>query len=219
MGRQGHLQAVARRPARRAHVHPARRPAVRQRPDPHGARGQQDPQGHDRQGAPARGLRRALHPGLGLPRPADRERHREEIRPQPAARRDAGQEPRLRDRADRAADGRLQAPGRAGRMGPPLPHDGLQERGRGDPRLQAGDRARLRLPRPQAGVLVFRLRLLAGGVRDRICRQEVADAGRRLPVRPARAAGAGVRAGVAGQAGVRGDLDHDRLDHSRPTRR
>ena len=36
------------------------------------------------------------------------------------ARRDAGQEPRLRHRADRAADGRLQAPGRAGRLGPSL---------------------------------------------------------------------------------------------------
>ena len=64
-------------------VRPARRPALRQRPDPHGPRRQQDPEGHDRQGAPARGLRRALHAGLGLPRPADRERDREEVRPQP----------------------------------------------------------------------------------------------------------------------------------------
>ena len=38
----------------RAEVRAARRPAVRQRPDPHGPRGQQDPEGHDRQGAPAR---------------------------------------------------------------------------------------------------------------------------------------------------------------------
>ena len=35
-------------------------------------------------------------PGLGLPRPADRERDREDVRPQPAARRGAGEEPRLR---------------------------------------------------------------------------------------------------------------------------
>jgi hypothetical protein len=59
------------------------------------------------------------------------------------------------------------------------------------------DRARLRLPRPEARVLVLRLRLVAGRVRDRIRRQEVDDArrgflapipqaGRRL--RPARAA-------------------------------
>ena len=48
-----------------------------------------------------KGLRRALRAGLGLPRPADRERDREEVRPQPEPRRDAGQEPRLRHRADR----------------------------------------------------------------------------------------------------------------------
>ena len=41
------------------------------------------------------------------------------------------------DRADRAADGRLQAPGRARRLGPPVPHDGLRQRGRRDPRAQA----------------------------------------------------------------------------------
>ena len=46
--------------------------------------------------------------------------------------------------------------------------------------LQARDRARLRLPRPEAGVLVLRLRLVAGRVRDRVRRQEVADARRRL---------------------------------------
>ena len=57
-----------------ATLRPARRPAVRERPDPHRPRRQQDPEGHDRQGAPARRLRRALHAGLGLPRPADRER-------------------------------------------------------------------------------------------------------------------------------------------------
>ena len=90
-------------------LRPARRPAVRERPAPRRPRRQQDPEGHDRQGAPARRLRLALHAGLGLPRPADREPDREDIRPRPAARRHAGEEPRLRDRADRAADGRLQA--------------------------------------------------------------------------------------------------------------
>ena len=157
---------------RRAAVRAARRPALRQRPDPHGPRRQQDPEGHDRQGAPARGLRRALRAGLGLPRPADRERDREEARPQPEPRRHAGQEPRFRHRADRPADGRLQAPGRAGRMGPSVQDDGLRQRGRRAARLQARDRARLRLPRPEAGVLVLRLRLVAGRVRDRVRRQE-----------------------------------------------
>ena len=127
---QGLYKKLARRALRPREVRAARRPALRQRPDPHGPRGQQDPEGHDRQGAPAQGPGRGLHPGLGLPRPADRERHREEARPQPAARRDAGQEPRLRHRADRHPDGRLQAPGRAGRLGPSLPHHGLRQRGR-----------------------------------------------------------------------------------------
>jgi valyl-tRNA synthetase len=58
--------------------------------------------------------------------------------------------------------------------------DGLRQRGRRDPRLQAGDRARLRLPRPQARVLVLRLRQLAGRVRDRIRRQEERHPGRGL---------------------------------------
>jgi isoleucyl-tRNA synthetase len=56
--------------AGRAQVHPARRPALRQRPDPHGPRGQQDPEGHDRQGAPAEGLDAQYVPGWdchGLP--------------------------------------------------------------------------------------------------------------------------------------------------------
>ena len=163
--------------------------------------------------APARRLRRALRAGLGLPRPADREPDREDLRPQPAARRGAGQEPRLRDRADRAADGRLQAPGRARRLGPSLPHDGLRQRGRRDPRAQARDRARLRLSRPEAGVLVLRLRLVAGRVRDRVRRQEVAGRGRRLPRAPSPtklAAAFGLPA--LGQGGLRGDLDHDAVD-------
>ena len=101
--RRGRLPAPARSAPRQAAVRPARRPAVRERPAPRRPRRQQDPEGHDRQGAPARRLRRALHAGLGLPRPADRERDREDVRPRPAARRGAGEEPRLRHRADRAS--------------------------------------------------------------------------------------------------------------------
>ena len=95
---------------------------------------------------------------------------REDLRPRPAARRGAGQEPRLRHRADRPADGRLQARRRARRLGASVPDDGLRQRGRRDPRAQADHRARLRLPRPEAGVLVLRLRLVAGRVRDRVRR-------------------------------------------------
>ena len=54
------------------------------------------------------------------------------LRPQAEPRRDAGQEPRLRHRADRAAEGRPPAPGRARRLGAPVPHDGLRQRGRRD---------------------------------------------------------------------------------------
>src|SRR6478735_8042349 len=74
-----------------------------------------------------------LHDGPRLPRPADRERDREEVRPRPAARRGAGEEPRLRAGADRPADGRLQAHRRAWRLGPSVPNDGLRQRGRRDP--------------------------------------------------------------------------------------
>ncbi len=103
-----------------------------------------------------------------------------------AARRRAGQEPRLRDRADRPADGRLQARRRARRLGASVPDDGLRQRGRRDPRPEADDRARLRLPRPEAGVLVLRLRLLARRVRDRVRRPQVDDRRRRLPRRRSR---------------------------------
>ena len=48
--------------------------------DPHRPRGQQGPQGHRGQVEAAGRLRRALRAGLGLPRPADRTRGREEVR-------------------------------------------------------------------------------------------------------------------------------------------
>ena len=66
--------------ARRAPVRAARRTAVRQRPDPHRPRAQQDPEGPRRQVAVDGGLRRAVRPGLGLPRPADRAERREGAR-------------------------------------------------------------------------------------------------------------------------------------------
>jgi isoleucyl-tRNA synthetase len=114
--------------------------------------------------------------------------------------------------ADHAADGRLPAPGRAGRLGQPLPHDGPGQRSRRDPRAQAPDGARLRLPRRQAGVLVFRLRVVAGGIRDRIRRQGLAHGGRGLPGARARQAGCGLRLPALHQARVHGDLDHHAVD-------
>ena len=215
MGSPGHLPAPARRPHRPPEVRAARRPALRQRRAAHGPRRQQGAQGHDHQGAPARRLRRPLRARLGLPRPADREPDREDLRPRPAAGRGAGQEPRLCHRADRAADGRLQAPGRAGRLGPPLPHDGLRQRSQRDPRAQAGDGARLRLPRPEAGLLVLRLRQFAGRIRDRVRGQAVADGRCRLPQRRARPAGRRLRPASPHEGRLRRHLDDDRLDHPR----
>ena len=95
-------------------------------------------------------------------------------RPTAAACRDDEVQAKSRAYATEQIDGHggLQAPGRAGRLGPPYKHHGLRQRGGRDPRAQAPDRARFRLPRPQAGLLVLRLRFLAGRVRDRVRRQE-----------------------------------------------
>ena len=158
-------------------VRAARRPAVRQRPDPHGPRGQQDPEGHDRQGAPAGRLRRALRAGLGLPRPADRER-RSRRSTAATCRRDEVQA-KSRAYATEQIAQQMADFKRLGVLGDwdhPYRTMDFAQRGRRDPRVQARDRARLRLPRPEAGVLVLRLRLVAGRVRDRVRGQEDRDA-------------------------------------------
>ena len=82
---RGTYAKLRERGARAAALRAARRTAVRQRRDPHRPRGQQDPQGRRGQVALARRLRLALHPGLGLPRPADRAAGGEEARPPRAA--------------------------------------------------------------------------------------------------------------------------------------
>ena len=61
----------------RADVRPPRRPALRQRPYPPGDGDEQDPQGLHRQVPDDEGPPRALPPGLGLPRPADRDPRRQ----------------------------------------------------------------------------------------------------------------------------------------------
>jgi hypothetical protein len=213
--RGGSVHAPARRAQGRAAVRAARRPTVCQRQAAHRPRAEQGAQGHDRQEPPAGRLRRAVHPRLGLPWAADRERDRKAARPQPEPRRHAGEKPRLCHGADRPAARRLQAPGRARRLGAPLPHHGPCQRRRSDPRVQARDRARLRLPRPQARVLVLRLRLQPGRVRDRIRRQEKRHAGRGLRVRRSDGTGQGLRTEPVARRkeGLRRHLDHHRLDH------
>ena len=59
--------------------------------------------------------------------------------------------------------------------------------------LKRLDRARLRLPRPEARLLVLRLRLVAGRVRDRVRRPQVDRDRRRLPRRRPGDAGRRVR--------------------------
>ncbi|KAG0935217.1 hypothetical protein G6F31_015965 [Rhizopus arrhizus] len=79
VGSAGALPAAARQRRRPPAVRAARRPAVRQRPHPPRPCGQQDPEGHHRQVALPGRLRCTLRAGLGLPRPADRDRGREEV--------------------------------------------------------------------------------------------------------------------------------------------
>ena len=108
-------------------LRPPRRPPLRQRPHPPGHRPQQDPEG--RGGAqPVDGRqRRALRAGLGLPRPPHRAAGRPEPRPEEeghvGGRLPPGL-PRVRRevRADPARG--VRAPGRAGRVGGPVPHHG-----------------------------------------------------------------------------------------------
>ena len=168
MAGQGRLPAPARGGQRAPALRAARRTALRERRHPYRHRGQQDPQGRDRQVEDAGRLRRALCAGLGLPRHADRSPDREEARQEPARRGDPAPLPRLRDRTDRPAEKGLPAPRRTRRLGASLPDDGAAQRSRRDPRARQAAGEGLRLPRPQAGELVLRLRLGAGRGRGRV---------------------------------------------------
>ena len=98
-------------------------------------------------------------------------------------------------------------------MGPALPHDGLRQRSRRVARAETSHRARLRLPRAETGVLVLRLRLVTGRIRDRIRRQGQPDAGRRLSLRRAAEAGGSLRSGPHRRRRLCRHLDNDGLDH------
>ncbi len=113
-------------------------------------------------------FRCALRPGLGLPRHADRDPDREAVRQAPAAARGDRQVARLGHRTDRPAAQGLQAPRRARRVGPSVHDDELPRRGQRDSRAGEDHGQGLRVPRTQAGELVLRLRLGAGGSRGRV---------------------------------------------------
>ena len=85
--------------------------------------------------------------------------------------------------ADRAAEEGLPAPRRAGRLGQPVPDDGSAHRGRRDPHARGDHEGGLRLPRPEAGQLVLRLRLGAGRGGSGVRGQDRPGGRRRLPVR------------------------------------
>ena len=210
------LRGDTRRVQGPAEVHPARRPAVCKRQYPSRPRDQQDSEGHHRQVAQHGRLRRGVCARLGLPRHADRARDRETAWQEPAGGEDAKPVPRLRRGADRAAEKGFSAPGRARRLGPSLPDHGLRQRSRRDPHAGEGIGEGLRLPRPEAGKLVLRLRIGPGRSRGRICGQEGLRHRRRLCLRRAGKNRRGVRPGQAsGRQGLDRHLDHHALDHTR----
>ena len=221
--RAGLGQAMAGQEDLRAHpqgrrrppeVHPARRPAVRQRRHPPRPRGQQDPEGHDRQVAHHGRLRRALRAGLGLPRHADRDPDRKTVRQEPADRRSAAKARAYALEQIERQNAGLHPPGRAGRMGQPVHDHGLRQRGRRAARARHAAGKRLRLSRPEAGQLVLRLRLGAGRSGSRIPGQARPGDRRRLPVRRTRQAGRRLRpAAAADRQRLHRDLDHHAVDH------
>ncbi len=218
MGRDGPLRPAAGGRRGPAEVRPARWAPLCQRRDTHRPCGQQGAQGHHRQEPGSRRLRRALCPGLGLPRPAHRAAGGEEGRtrgPEGGCRGIPQGLPRICRPAGRAPAPGLQATGRARRLGPALPDNGLSIRGRYRPR-----------PRPhrcpgscaeglQAGALVHRLRLGLGRGRGRIQGQELLCHRCALPARrsggPAGPLSPWPRR-VRQRPGLPGDLDDHALD-------
>ena len=135
-------------------------------------------------------------------------------RPQPEPRRDAGQEPRLRHRADRAADGRLQAPGRARRLGPPATARWTSANEAGEIRAfkRVIERGFVyRGLKPVYWCFDCGSSLAEFEIEYADKKSQTLDVG--LPLRRARQAGRRLRPARAGGRGLRGDLDHHRVDH------
>ena len=172
MGGGAYLRAGAREEQGRQAAHPARRPAVRERPHPHRARLQQDPQGLRQQVPCAARLLHALRARLGLPRPTHRAHGGEDARPREDGEdRPAHAAPPLsrvgREVRRRATRG-LQAPRRERRLGAPLPHVHPELRGGQRRGVQEDVPGRLGVPRPQAHPLVQALPHRARRGRDRV---------------------------------------------------
>jgi hypothetical protein len=133
------LCAIARGRQRPAGIRSSRWTAVCEWGDPHRARGQQDLEGHHRQVAGPRRVRRALCPGLGLSRLAHRAPGGEGEGPR-GSRDGRALLPRglpgLRARAGGPAAGGFQAPRRARRLGSALPDHAATLRGRAAARVR-----------------------------------------------------------------------------------
>ena len=178
-------------------VHPARRPALRQRQHPPGHGAEQDPQGFRRQEQVHGGFLQPLRPRLGLPRPAHRAQGRPEAglaqkehEPAPGPR----GVPAVRRKIPRLAARRLQAPGRLRRLGQALHHPRPVLRGHGHPLFQLLRQEGQRLPQEAPGLLVPLLPDGPGRGRGRIPRPHVALDHGEIPAAPAAAFPEGIRA-------------------------
>ena len=191
------LQADSRLQQRPTPLCAARWAALCQRRHPYRTRGQQDPERHGGQ-VPQHGrLRCPLCSGLGLPRHADRNPDRKEVRSWSGTARRAGQIARLCHRTDRAPEKRFSQARCAGRMGQPLHDDGAEQRGQRAAGAGQDPRIWLRIPRPQTGQLVLRLRLGAGRGGSRVPGQDRSGGRRGFCLHRPRAACPRLRTGGA----------------------
>ena len=166
LGRDGPLRQDSGGPQGRDEVPAARRASVRQWRDPHGSRAQQDSQGPRRQVAQHARLRRAVHPRLGLPRPADRAEGRSRARSEEEADEHGGLPPRLpglRRKVRRHPAPRLQAARHSRHLG-----RSVQD---AEVRIPGGDRARARqVRRAGHGLQGQEARALVHALPHRACR-------------------------------------------------
>ena len=223
MGALGPVRGGARRAQGGAGLHPPRRPALRQRRHPPRDRPQQGPEGHRGPQPHHVRLRRALRPGLGLPRPAHRAEGRQGPRLEEegdVAGRVPPRVPQVRREVARHPARAVQAPGRDGRVGRPVHDDG--PRLPGHHRARAGDvrREGPRLQGQEVGALVHLVPHRAGRGRGRVRRRAREPVDRRPLPRLGRGAGGagGEGARPARPARERGDLDHDAVDAAREPR-
>ncbi len=181
---QAALQEDPRRAQGREEVRAARRPPVCQRRHPHRPRREQGPQGHDHQGARAgRAATPCYVPGWdchGMPIEIQIEKKFGKglpVQEVQAKARAYATEQIARQKKD------FERLGVLGDWDQPVPDHELQQRSRRAARAGQDHGKGLRVPRPEAGELVFRLRFGAGRGRGRVQGQDRPVHRRGLPVR------------------------------------